>query len=101
MVRAEVSGKGVSVNDLFTKIRLEAVHAARSTVVWNTNDLVITNRSNTNAVATETYAPGRTEQEFRESAPHSVPQPKSQDDADHGGSKTGSKCRHSGSRLQE
>ena len=61
MVRAEVSGKGVSVNDLFTKIRLEAVHAARSTVVWNTNDLVINNRSHTNAVATETYIPGRTE----------------------------------------
>ena len=28
VVRAEVSGKGVSVSDLFTKIRLEAVHAA-------------------------------------------------------------------------
>ena len=68
MVRPEVSGKGASVNDLFIKIRLEAVHAARSTVVWNTNDLVINNRSHTNAVATETYMPGRTEQEFRESS---------------------------------
>ena len=61
MVRAEMSGKGVSVNDLFTKLRLEAVHAARQTVVWNTNNIIITNMSHTNAVAIETYVPGRTE----------------------------------------
>ena len=48
-------------------MRLEAVHAARQTVVWNTNDITITNRSHTNNVAIETYMPGRNEQEFRES----------------------------------
>ena len=66
MVRAEMT-KGVSVNDMITKLRLEAVHSARQTVVWNTNDSTITNRSHTNNVAIETCMPGRNEQEFRES----------------------------------
>ena len=48
-------------------MRLDAVHAARQTVVWNTNSITITNRSHTNNVAIETYVPGRTEQEFQES----------------------------------
>ena len=58
MVRPEVSGKGASVNNMFIKTSLEAVHAARATVVWNTNDFVINNRSHTKQVATETYMPG-------------------------------------------
>ena len=59
--------KGFSVNYMLITLRLEAVHAARQTVVWNTNSITITNRSHTNNVAIETYVPGRNEQEFRES----------------------------------
>ena len=66
MVRAEMT-KGLSVNDMLIKLWLKAVHASRQLVVWNTNDITITNRSHTNNVAIETYVPGRNEQEFRES----------------------------------
>ena len=66
MVQAEMT-KGFSVNDMLIKLRLEAVHASRQLVVWNTNDITITIRSHTNNVTTETYVPGRNEQEFRDS----------------------------------
>ena len=54
MVQAEMT-KGFSLNDMLIKLRLEAVHACRQLVVWNTNDITITNRSHTNNVAIETY----------------------------------------------
>ena len=66
MVRTEKTSS-VSVNDILKRLRLEAVHTARSLLVWNTNESTITNRSHTNNVAIETYVPGRSEQEFRES----------------------------------
>ena len=64
IVRSEKTS-GVSVNDILKKLWLEAVNAAISLVVWNTNDSTITNRSQTNNVANETYVPGRSEQGFR------------------------------------
>ena len=53
---------GVPVKDILKKLRLEAVNAARSLVVWNTNESYITNRSHTNNVVIETYVPVKFEQ---------------------------------------
>ena len=66
MVRTELTG-GVSVKDILDKLRLEAVNAAKTLVVWNTTDTTITNRSHTTNVATESYVPNKFEQEMRES----------------------------------
>ena len=55
VVRTELTTtSGVSVREILNKLRLEAVNAARSLVVWNTNDTTITNRGHTNNVAIET-----------------------------------------------
>ena len=71
MVRTELTGV-VSIKDILDKLRLEAVNAARTLVVWNTNDTTITNRSQTNNVATETYVPKKFEQEMRESTYYEI-----------------------------
>ena len=65
MVRTEISG-GLSLKEILDKLRLEAVNAARTLVVWNTNDPTITNRSHTTNVETESYVPNKFEQDMRE-----------------------------------
>ena len=71
MVRTEMTG-GLSVKDILDKLRLEAVNAARTLVVWNTNDTMITNRSHTTNVATESYMPNKFEQDMRESTYYEI-----------------------------
>ena len=71
MVRTEMSG-GLSVKDILDKLRLEAVNAARTLVVWNTNDTTITNRSHTANVATDSYMPKKFEQDMRESTYYEI-----------------------------
>ena len=72
MVRADVSGKGLTIRDIVTKTNLEALHAARINTVWNTNDNVINNRSHTNQVAIETYQPTKAEIDYRGATTYEV-----------------------------